>query len=702
MSHADIRIGIDLGTTNSLAAITDAEGRTEILENREMQVLTPSAVGLPEGHGEARLLVGDEAINAAQRDPKTVVRSIKRFMGLAHDDPRTAAACGGVAYELHRGPSGGVTVKLGDRHLTPEEVSAEILMRVRMDAEERLGRPVTEAVITVPAYFLEHQRAATRRAGALAGLKVLALLDEPTAAALSESTHATEDRARSLIFDMGGGTLDISLIMRNGQQFTVLSYAGDNFLGGDDVDRAIVGIVRDWIVAQGGRFDPADHGLQYRVRKQAEATKRSLASGGRPASVVIPGACRKDDGKLLDVDFVVTQEQFAEALAPIENRVRTVLRGFLERESVRPEHLSEIIMVGGSSALVRIRNLLQEMFENDGKRRVVLARKPMEAVARGAAIYARSLAGLVCDRCKAVNPMEALACSQCDNSLQFAATAQSAGGPVVNSRLPRSLGAAFRQGDDGDAYQVILKKGSTYPIQNTEEFRVPHGDSFIVRVYEGDDPRATANEPVTVVNVLGVPSDVGKGDPVRVTFSYTRDRTLFIELEFPTSRAKHRPRWRIDPPDGGGRSKDRNDPLVILTGIIPTARNFLGEYTAFIDAGPLAELSRNIEDAENAILREDRDEARRLVEVLHALILEGCGIASTLMLADRTRAHEHPQLGPAIQEGAAELRRRHEDRSPDIERQRVALHNLIGRALAASAGHTTGDEHQFSREDIYR
>lgn len=703
MSTEEIRIGIDLGTTNSLVAIADANGGTEILDNRELQPLTPSAVGLPEDKHDSKLLVGEEAVNAMQRDPKNVIRSIKRFMGLAYDDPRTAAARGSVQYELHRGTdaSGGVTVKLGDRRLTPEEVSAQILQRLRMDAEERLGRPVTKAVITVPAYFLEHQRAATRRAGAMAGLSVLALLDEPTAAALSESSHAAADRARSLIFDMGGGTLDVSVITRSGSQFSVTSYAGDNFLGGDDVDRALVGVIRDWIVAHSGRFDPNDPRLQFRLRAQAEAAKRTLASGVRPASVLIPGACRKDNGELLDVDFVITQEQFAEALAPIESRVRTLLRNFLEKESLRPEYFTEVVMVGGSSALVRIRNVLQDMFENDGKHRVVLARRPMEAVARGAALYAHSLAGLVCDRCKAVNAMDATTCASCDNGLQFAAPSQAQGGIVLHSRLPRSLGAAFRQGDDNDAYQVILKKGSSYPTQNTEEFRVPASDNFIIRVYEGDAPKATANEPVTVVNVLGVPNDVQKGDPVRVTFSYTRDRTLFIELDFPTSRGKHRPRWRIDPPDGGGRSKDRNDPLVALTGVIPTARSFLSDYCPFIEAGPLGELSRNIEDAERAVLREDREEARRLVEVLHALIVDGCGIASTLMLAERTPAREHPQFGTAIQDAADELRRHHEDRDHNIERQRLHLRNLIGRALAERTGHSI-DDHEFSREDIYR
>jgi len=309
-------VGIDLGTTNSLIAVVGADGSPQVLPNREQMMFTPSAVAArPSAPGKEgpKYLVGLLALNNARRDPRNTVRSIKRFMGLSYVDLRVQVSREHVSYKVREDTSepGRLLVDLGGALLTPEEVCAEILRKLRTDAEARLpsGR-VDYAVITCPAYFSEPQRAATRRAGQLAGLRVKALLDEPTAAALSESRGRTDARARLLVFDFGGGTLDFSLIQRSGNTFNVVSYGGDNFLGGDDIDRAIASHIRGHILDAGGEIGEENLRLEFELLSKAEEVKKALCGGADFYAAIIPGACRTRDGEWLDVDLEIAPEYF--------------------------------------------------------------------------------------------------------------------------------------------------------------------------------------------------------------------------------------------------------------------------------------------------------------------------------------------------------------------------------------------------------
>jgi molecular chaperone DnaK len=688
-------IGIDLGTTNSLAAVVAASGGVDVLPNRDQDTITPSVVSLPPKGGKAeagKYLVGKQAANNARRDPRNTIRSIKRFMGLEFSNPKVGVARQHVSYEVAEDTAraGALVVRLGTNLLTPEEVSAEILRRVHKDAEARLSGLVTHAVITVPAYFTEPQRKATRRAGVLAGLNVKAILDEPTAAALAERSHTSVERGRLLVFDFGGGTLDISLVQVVDKNLNVMSYTGDNFLGGDDIDRGLAHVIKEWVRDQGGEIRDDDYRLEVLLKEEAEKAKKTLAGGAETFGVVLPAACRKKDGSMLDIEMDLTQDHLARVLAPLEDRVRKLLERFLEKESLQSEHLTEVLMVGGSSAVPAFQALLRDLFEKDGSKRVRLARSPMEAVAKGAAIYGQMIKGIKCVKCGQENDLEAAACGKCKDSLEGAAFAFSkAEGGTVSQRLPRSLGVGYVQGDDPDCYQAILKKGALYPTQKpaVEPFQLPAGERFAVHIYEGDEQKASQNQLISVLRVEA-PPDVREGDPVHVGFSYDRDRTLFINLSFPSSKSNHQPRWRLDKPSKG----DPDEPLQALMEVLPRVRSFLADYRDFIEPGLRVKLQDDMGQAETVIMTGDRKEAVRLRNVMFAALFHGCGVASTLFIAERTVFQDDARYGPLIRELAAKLRQQSQTKDSGREATRKALEELIHKALSERASAPEGDD----------
>ncbi len=688
---AGLRVGIDLGTTNSLLAVVRPGGVAEVIPNKEQEMITPSVISLPRRRPDAHdrsdhCLVGRQAVNNTERAPENTIRSIKRFIGLSFADPKVQVAKQHVSYEIQAAPGGGggVTAKISEKLLTPEEISAMILRKLKEDAEARLGSPVTQAVITVPAYFEEHRRRATRNAGALAGLTVLAILDEPTAAAISESVGETEN-ARVLVFDFGGGTLDISLIIRAGGNLNVRSYTGDAFLGGDDIDRGIADLFRAYINANNGDLKVRNARMDVTLQTQAEAAKKTLASG-QTATVYVAGICKNKDGDFMDLDLELTQEDFAGVLRSMLDRVRRLLEKFLADESLSPTHVTEVLMVGGSSAVTPFRTLLEDMFEADGTKRVKLARSPMEAVAKGAAIYASRLRALICPKCRSENSITASVCRECKEDLALAAAEIGGVGEGITQTLPRSLGVAYRQGDNPDSYQVLLKKGSRYPIQEpvTEKFYLPAASRFKIFIREGESPRASDNALIGIIDVEEIPQDVGKGDPVDVAFSYTRDRTLFIRVSYPTSKTKFEPRWKFEPPDGTSENDD--DPTRALSELLPRARAFASDYDQFMEPGARKAVANNLDLAEKAVLDGNKDEAGRLRYVLHQSMLYGCGIASTLFMAENTVANEDADLGKVIREAAEKLRHEFTTNSPKREPTRRALDQAIMKALSRKIG----------------
>jgi molecular chaperone DnaK len=547
-------------------------------------------------------------------------------------------------------------------------------------------------VITCPAYFNEPQRKATHEAGVRAGLKVKALLDEPTAAYLSESRASERERERVLVVDFGGGTLDISLIQRQDNRFNVMSYTGDNFLGGDDIDRVIAIRVRQHILEEGGEVPEDDVRLDHIIKQHAEGAKKALCSGGDSAFITIPGSCRKPDGSFLDLDLEITQEEFGGLIEPVLERVARTLEQYLSKENYAPEHFDEVLLVGGSSAVPHVQELLREIFEGDGHGRVRLAQRPMEAVALGAAIYAGMIKGVVCPSCEHENDVEAEECGECGQRLHMGVFSfgSDAGGQSkrVSSKLPWSLGVRYqRSQSDSDAYRVLLEKGATYPTQNSEQFRVPDRGGFKIEIYEGDDPQASKNRMICMIQVRQneIPSDVAEDDPVDVEFVYGRDRTLLVAVSYPTSRSNFNPRWQVSAPV----ETTAEDAVKELTALLPRCRQFLQDYGEFIEKGTRAKIEGDLSKAETAVMAGDAAEAERLQNAIHAAMVTGAGVGSTLFLAEMTIAGDDPRLGQAVKDGAGRLRDLARSQDPETESARRSLEALIAEVF--QRGKTGGD-----------
>ncbi|MBI4493557.1 MAG: Hsp70 family protein [Chloroflexi bacterium] len=442
----DKAIGIDLGTTNSVIAHEDHTG-VEVVLNRAHERLTPSVVGVPRKSrpgddrkpdisiGSPDLLIGSQAVDGAARNPEHTIFSIKRLVGRFYDDPNVAEMQRRYRYRIVKPQDGDdVRVMLGDKVLTPTEVSAMILRRLKDDAQARLGDEVTHAVITVPAYFSMNQRLATRTAGELAGLRVKTIIDEPTAAAMAFGVNLERGAMKNvLVYDLGGGTFDISILFITGEMFNQLAIEGDMWLGGDDFDYAIVQHVLK-AIQQEYRVDAStDSRFMLLLKKAAEKAKIRL-SEMQSADIVLEAAVPLPNGDRGDVDVELTRRQFEDLRITsgtikvggvpqeelrrwcedlkingsftergvefdpdtVRNRIKkTILltRKALREAGITREQIDHVLLVGGSTTLPLVQRMLEEEF---GAARIMRNIDPMACVALGAGLAAQRIPGIVC------------------------------------------------------------------------------------------------------------------------------------------------------------------------------------------------------------------------------------------------------------------------------------------------------------------
>jgi molecular chaperone DnaK len=369
-------VGIDLGTTNSLVGVMDS-GFPVLIADAEGRRLTPSVVHFP-GAGEAPL-VGAPAKRVRGGKPKQTISSIKRFMGrrgseLSHEEMI-------VTYPVAGKGSEPVRVELGGRAWSPEEISAEVLKKLKADAERSLGEPVTRAVITVPAYFNDAQRSATKEAGRLAGLEVERIVNEPTAAALAYGLDRLKERSKIAVYDLGGGTFDISILELNAGVFQVLATNGNTRLGGDDIDAALTDELARRAAAS-LRTD-IDAGLIARLREEAETAKIRLSTETE-TRVEIPFAAGERS-----FSTTVTRAELELLARPIVQKTRANCLRSLSDAKLKPAELDDVILVGGQTRMPMVRALVQEIFGREPNSNA----NPDEAVALGATIQAGILEG---------------------------------------------------------------------------------------------------------------------------------------------------------------------------------------------------------------------------------------------------------------------------------------------------------------------
>ncbi|MEK7101077.1 MAG: Hsp70 family protein, partial [Patescibacteria group bacterium] len=371
-------LGIDLGTTNSAMAIMEG-GEPRVLENAEGQRTTPSVVAIAK-NGER--LVGTLAKRQAVTNPKNTIYGIKRFMGHSFSDKDVQNDKTVVPYEIKAGATGGVEVHLGDKDYRPEEVSAMILTKLKTDAEAKLGEKITEAVITVPAYFDDSQRAATKAAGEVAGLKVMRIINEPTAAALAYGFNKKKEE-KIAVFDFGGGTFDVSILEVGDDVVEVKSTDGDAHMGGRDIDQKIVRYLADEFKKETGIDVTKDPLALQRLDEGAEKAKHELSSSSE-TEVNIPFITVGADSTPQHLLVKLSRATLESLSDEFVTRALDITKRALEAANLKPSDINEVILVGGQTRMPKIQEEVKKLFGKEPN----LTVNPDEVVAIGAAIQA--------------------------------------------------------------------------------------------------------------------------------------------------------------------------------------------------------------------------------------------------------------------------------------------------------------------------
>ncbi|MCG3195925.1 MAG: molecular chaperone DnaK [Candidatus Omnitrophica bacterium] len=464
-------VGIDLGTTNSCMAIIEG-GQANIIPNSLGDRITPSVVCIDE---EGDVLVGKPAKRAAALNPERTIFSIKRHMGTNY------------------------RVNVDGKPYTPQEISAMILQKLKWDLEEYLGEEVDQAVITVPAYFTDAQRQATRDAGEIAGLTVRRIIDEPTAAAIAYGIDKEEDQIL-MVFDLGGGTFDVSIIEVIGGVFQVLAIKGNNMLGGDDFDQRVVTWMVEEFKAKHGIDLSLDKGTVYKLRAAAEQAKIELSSAQK-TNILLEAIAMSDSGPLtLDMDL--TRAKFESMVEDLIQSTVKPTQQAIEDAGLTPADINTIILVGGSTRIPMVQQVVQKIVSKEPRRDV----NPDEVVAMGAAYQSGLLASL-------------------DEELEMsAADRMPADNPVIVHLTPFSLGVGLVN----DQYGILIERNATYPTEAKDYFTSTRDFQTAISfpIYEGEEQIASTNTFLDMLRIDGLPP-APRGIPrIEVTFRLNHDRIL--------------------------------------------------------------------------------------------------------------------------------------------------------------------------------
>lgn len=666
-------IGIDLGTTNSVGTYYDGK-EARILRSARSDGLVPSVVAYRkprQGSGGAgEMLVGQPALDYAVRDPENTIFSIKRLMGRTFDEPDVKDAAARINYKIAASTDSedaGVRVLLGGKEYTPVDISALILKQIKEDAEQALGQAVTHAVITVPAYFEDRQRAATRMAGEKAGLIVKKIIDEPSAAAIAYGfSVSTSKRQQLLVFDLGGGTFDVSIILtvidQNGKNhFEVLETCGDNLLGGDDFDREIVQEIISWIETKFSVDPSGDRAFQMLAKQAAERAKITLTSSTE-ADIFIPAAYKPPDGNPIDLDMNITREHFRELIQSYVDRCMKHVREALTRQGLTPDDIDNVLMVGGSTLVPLVFESVANFFGKEKLRQVM---NPYHSVAQGAGILAATLKGLQCpnEECRHINDESERNCTKCSASL--ATSAAVSDGSTITEVAAMSFGISAVRDDERDAFEVIIPKGTIYPLDRPKSrtFETTAANFVRIPVYEGNDPVASKNSfqgdiQLTEDDFRQAGADVPAHTPLEVSMNYSRDRELHVKVRIHgTNNMEKEMKILHDRPQPKTVAAPQADDKwkTNLENIIRLAENFRGKYMGFMEPREQLRLDRDVENAQKALDADNPVQGQEAYNIL-AVTLDSCGVASLLLLADRVQEGAAPERSKRIGEAISKIK----------------------------------------------
>ena len=554
-------LGIDLGTTNSAFAVMEG-GDPEIIVNSEGDRTTPSVVAFSDGEQ----LVGKPAKNQAVQNPENTVESIKRHMG--EDD---------------------YTVELDGEEYTPEQVSAMILQKIKRDAEDYLGDEIEKAVITVPAYFSDRQRQATKDAGEIAGFEVERIINEPTAAAMAYGLDDESDQT-VLVFDLGGGTFDVSILELGGGVYEVVATNGDNDLGGDDWDRAIIDWLADDFEEEHGIDLREDRQALQRLTEAAEEAKIEL-SNRKETTINLPFIAADDEGPK-DLEASLTRAKFESLTEDLARRTVGPTEQALEDAGLSTDDIDEVILVGGSTRMPMIQEKVTELTDKEPKKNV----NPDEAVALGAAIQAGVLSGDVDDI-------------------------------VLVDVTPLSLGVEVK----GGLFERLIEKNTTIPTEESKIFTTAQDNQTQVqiRVFQGEREIAEENELLGEFALTGIPPSPAGIPQIEVSFAIDENGIVNVEAEDKGSGNKE----DITIEGGAGLSdeeieqmqeeaekhaeedkkrRERIEARNEAESTVQRARTLLDENEDAVDDALISDIEEAIEDVEEVI--EDEDTTKEELE----------------------------------------------------------------------------------------